>query len=40
VFVDEVKADGIGFAIRQEQLPVLLKKGKKGFCRLAMRKPA
>ena len=36
VFVDDVKADGIAFAITQEQLPVLLKKGKKGYCRLQL----
>jgi tyrosyl-tRNA synthetase len=34
VFVDDAKADTIAFVIRREQLPVLLKKGKKGFCRL------
>jgi len=34
VFVDDVKADGIAFSIQQDQLPVLLRKGKKGYCRL------
>ena len=36
VFVDDIKADGIAFAITKEQLPVLLRKGKKGFCRLTV----
>ncbi|MCL2301398.1 MAG: tyrosine--tRNA ligase [Firmicutes bacterium] len=34
VFADDTKADGIAFAIRKEELPVMLRKGKKGFCRL------
>jgi len=34
VFVDDTKADGIAFAIAKEVLPVMLRKGKKGFCRL------
>jgi tyrosyl-tRNA synthetase len=36
VFVDDVKADGIAFAIAKEALPVMLRKGKKGFCKLEM----
>jgi tyrosyl-tRNA synthetase len=38
VFVDDMKADGIAFAIAREALPVMLKKGKKGFCKLTQRK--
>ncbi|MDR3313600.1 MAG: tyrosine--tRNA ligase [Oscillospiraceae bacterium] len=34
VFVDDAKADSIAFAIAKEELPVLLKKGKKGYHRL------
>jgi len=34
VFADDKKVDGIAFAIQEAELPVLLKKGKKGFCRL------
>jgi len=36
VFVDDAKADSIAFAIAKESLPVMLRKGKKGFCRLEM----
>jgi hypothetical protein len=32
--VDDAKADGIAFAIAKEELPVMLRKGKKGFCKL------
>ena len=35
VFADDVKVDGIAFAIPKEQLPVMLRKGKKGFCKLS-----
>ena len=34
VFVDDKKADGIAFAIAKDSLPVMLRKGKKGFCKL------
>ncbi len=37
VFADDKKVDSIAFAITQEQLhqtPVMLRKGKKGFCQL------
>jgi len=37
VFVDDVKADGIAFAIQKERLPLLLRKGKKGYCRLQLK---
>ncbi|MDR1464687.1 MAG: tyrosine--tRNA ligase [Oscillospiraceae bacterium] len=34
VFVDDAKAGGIGFTIARAALPVLLRKGKKGYCKL------
>ena len=34
VFADDTKVDGIAFAIAKKDLPVMLKKGKKGFCKL------
>jgi len=34
VFVDDVKVDSIAFAIAKESLPAMLRKGKKGFCKL------
>ncbi|MCL2494175.1 MAG: tyrosine--tRNA ligase [Oscillospiraceae bacterium] len=34
VFADDTKVDGIAFAIAREALPVMLRKGKKGFCKL------
>ena len=34
VFVDDAKVDGIAYSIAKEALPVMLKKGKKGFCKL------
>jgi len=36
VFVDDIKADGIAYAIGKEALPVMLRKGKKGFCQLTI----
>jgi len=36
VFSDDKKVDGIAFAIQKEQLPVMLRKGKKGFCKLTV----
>jgi len=34
VLADDKKVENIAFAIQETKLPVLLKKGKKGFCRL------
>ena len=34
VFADDKKVENIAFAIQESDLPVLLKKGKKGFCKL------
>jgi len=34
VFADDAKVDGIAFAIAKDSLPVMLRKGKKGFCKL------
>jgi tyrosyl-tRNA synthetase len=36
VFADDTKADGIAFSIAKESLPVMLRKGKKGFCKLTV----
>ena len=36
VFVDDIKADGIAYPIAKEALPVMLRKGKKGFCKLTI----
>jgi len=36
VFADDMKIDGISYAISKEALPVMLRKGKKGFCKLTV----
>jgi len=36
VFADDAKVDSIAFAIAKESLPVMLRKGKKGFCKLTV----
>jgi len=36
VFVDDAKADSIAFSIAKDALPVMLRKGKKGFCKLTI----
>ena len=36
VFADDAKVDGIAFAIAKDSLPVMLRKGKKGFCKLTI----
>jgi len=36
VFLDDKKVDGIAFAIAKDSLPVMLRKGKKGFCKLTL----
>ena len=34
VFADDIKVENIAFAIQKKALPVMLRKGKKGFCKL------
>ncbi|MDR2525569.1 MAG: tyrosine--tRNA ligase [Oscillospiraceae bacterium] len=36
VFIGDEKAGGIGHVIQKQALPILLRKGKKGYCRLTV----